>query len=343
MCGIVAIIGTSELGKKLPDVLQALYHRGPDTEGIWASPQGQCTLGHRRLSIIDLSDAARQPMADPNKQYQIIYNGEIYNYLELKKELSNDFSFQTRSDTEVLLTAYRKWGAECLDKMIGMFACMIWDEKTQSLFAARDRFGVKPLYYSFLPTGELALASEIKVMHILGLPQEPDEITWSTYLTYGLYDHSDRTFWKGIKSLPPGHALKWQNGNLKIWKWYDLAEKVGDTLDTSSEKEVMEEYQALLEESIKLRFRSDVPVGINLSGGLDSCTLLGIVHAVQGDDSDVSAFTYITGDSRYDELPWVDQMLAHTRHPHLTCLLRPDDVPEMAKNIFKWFWLVLFL
>ena len=130
--------------------------------------------------------------------------------------------------------------------------------------------------------------------------------------------------------------MQWQGEKLKTWKWYNLDKRVGDSFDTSSDKEVMEEYRALLGESIRLRFRSDVPVGINLSGGLDSCTLLGIIHSVQGNDNDVSAYTYITGDDRYDELSWVKQMLEHTRHPLFTCLLRPEDVPEMAKKIYKY-------
>jgi len=275
-------------------------------------------------------------MPDPTGRYWIVLNGEIYNYLELKEELDGDYEFRTRTDTEVLLAAYKKWGNACLDKLIGMFAFAIWDEQTQTLFAVRDRFGVKPLYYTTLTTKELALASEIKALHALGLPREPDQVTWATYLTYGLYDHSERTFWKGVKALQPGHALYWQNGQLRIWKWYDLAERSGNEMDTRPEQNVMEEYRALLEESVCLRFRADVPVGFNLSGGLDSSVLVGLVQAVQGPESDVKAFTFITGDPQYDELPWVQLMLERTRHTHYACLLRPEEVPDLAAKV-QWF------
>jgi len=293
------------------------------------------------LSIIDLSVAGRQPMCEPSGRFWIVFNGEIYNYLELRQELASSYAFRTRTDTEVLLAAYQQWGEACLERLIGMFAFAIWDEQTRTLFVARDRFGVKPLYYAILPTGEFALASEIKALHALGLPREPDPVTWATYLTYGLYDHSDRTFWRGVKALPPGHALRVvvNCGNIQpsivSWKWYDLAERVSTDWDTRSEREVMEEYRSLLEESVRLRFRSDVPVGINLSGGVDSSTLLGLVHAVQGPESDVKTFTFITGDPNYDELPWVQQMLSRTRHPSIVCCLNPSEVPELAVRV-QW-------
>ena len=338
MCGFVVLVGEQVNANRLSEALSVLRHRGPDAEGMWISPSNRCALAHCRLSIIDLSDAGRQPMADPTGRYWIVFNGEIYNYIELRTELSSVFQFRTRTDTEVLLAAYQRWGEGCLERLIGMFAFVIWDEQTQTLFAARDRFGVKPIYYAILPTGELALASEIKALHALGLPREPDSVTWATYLTYGLYDHSDRTFWHNVKALPAGHALRLViNGQLSVVsrKWYDLAERVSGEWDIRSEQEVMEEYRTLLEESVRLRFRSDVPVGINLSGGLDSSTLLGLVHAVQGPDSDVKAFTFITGDPNYDELPWVQQMLSRTRHPSIVCRLNPNEVPELAAKV-QW-------
>src|SRR5262249_21227740 len=157
--------------------------------GIYVDQRGVAGLGHNRLSIIDLSDAGRQPMSDSTGRYWIVFNGEIYNYLELRDEL--DYQFQTRTDTEVLLAAYQKWGKACLDKLIGMFAFAIWDEKDRRLFAARDRFGVKPLYYKHSPKGNLLLASEIKALHSAGVPSYPDTIAWATYLAYGLYDHTE--------------------------------------------------------------------------------------------------------------------------------------------------------
>jgi asparagine synthase (glutamine-hydrolysing) len=211
-----------------------------------------------------------------------------------------------------------------------MFAFALWDSRAQKLFVARDRFGVKPLYYHVSVDGTLWLASEIKALHAAGLPPEPDIEAWATYLTYGLYDHSDRTFWNGALSLPAGHAMVWHADRLRIWRWYDLAERVGPELDLRPPAIVREEYLALMAESVKLRFRSDVPVGINLSGGLDSSILLGLVQAVQGLESEVKAFTFTTGDAEYDELPWVQQMLARTRHPLEVCQLSPEEVPQLA-------------
>ena len=311
----------------------AQRHRGPDGEGIYFDPENKSALGHNRLRIIDLSDAARQPMVSADGRLVVTYNGEIYNYLELRRELENSYEFRTQSDTEVLLAAYQKWGEACLDRLIGMFAFVIWDEKTKSAFAARDRFGVKPFYYHQRTDGTLLFASEIKAIHAAGVARVPNEKTWATYLTYGLYDHSTDTFWKEIRSLPGGHALRWNNGRISIVKWYDLAERVSDDFDHRPESEVRSEYFELMKDSVMLRFRSDVSVGINLSGGLDSSGLLGLVHEVQGKDNDVKAFTFATGDTNYDELPWVEQMLSKTNHPLVVCKLSPGDVPALAESV----------
>lgn len=317
---------------KLSAAIGRQRHRGPDAEGIWLSQSRRAGLGHNRLSIIDLSDAGRQPMSSHDGRLQIAFNGEIYNYLELRAELS-EYPYRSHSDTEVLLAAYERWGESCLDRLIGMFAFLIWDEREQKLFAARDRFGVKPLNYHLGADGTLAIASEIKALFAAGVVAEPDEIAWANYLNAGLYDHTPRTFWRGVNSLPAGHCMSWRSGELKIARWYDLAERSGKTFDQRNEAEVREEYLSLLTDSVRLRFRSDVPVGINLSGGVDSSTLLGLVHAVQGADSDVKAFTFVTGDADYDELPWVEQMLARTNHPAIVCKLDVADVPVLAESV----------
>jgi asparagine synthase (glutamine-hydrolysing) len=289
-------------------------------------------MGHNRLSIIDLSDAGLQPMLDRSGHVRIVFNGELYNYLELRAQLS-DYPYRSQTDTEVVLAAYERWGEACLDRFIGMFAFLIWDDRKRRLFAARDRFGVKPLYYHDREDGTLLLASEIKALHAAGVNIAPDPGTWATYLAEGLYDHSERTFWTGIKALPAGHSLVWQDGKTSISCWYDLAERSGREFDERPVEQVKEEYLSLLAESVLLRFRSDVPVGINLSGGVDSSILLRLVHQVQGSASDIKAFTFITGDERYDELSWVTQMLERTRHPLFICPLKPDDVPRLAETV----------
>ncbi len=308
-------------------------HRGPDNQGVFHDPGNEAALGHDRLSIIDLSRAGQQPMSSASGRFVISFNGEIYNYLELRTELSSGYAFRSRTDTEVILAAYERWGEACLDHFLGMFALMIWDTREQRLFAARDRFGVKPVYFHKRADGGLALASEIRAFRAIGAANQPDPVAWATYLTSGLHEHSSRTFWLDVHSLPAGHKLTWQSGKTTISPWYDLAEAAGIDFDERPDAEVESEYLALLEESVRLRFRSDVPVGINLSGGVDSSILLGIVHALQGAESEVSVFTFVTDDPKYDELPWVRQMLARTEHPLIKCRLSADMVPELANSV----------
>lgn len=333
MCGIAGIFGRDWKPHQLDAMVKIQQHRGPDAEGIYIDPQNLAGLGHNRLSIIDLSAAGRQPMTAFNKNLRLIFNGEIYNYLELRRELESEFDFKTQTDTEVLLAAYQKWGTNCLDRLLGMFSFVIWDEKEKVAFGARDRFGVKPLFYHRKPDGTLLISSEIKALHAAGVAAESDEKMWANYLTFGIYNHSGETFWKNINSLSPGHLFLWKQDDFRVSCWYDLAEKVGHEFDSRTETEVKEEYLALLKDSVRIRFRADVPVGINLSGGVDSSTLLSLVNLVQGEDNDVKAFTFVTGDSRYDELPWVNQMLEHTNHPAVICKITPEEIPALAQDV----------
>jgi len=333
MCGLAGMFGEGWRRQQLEAMARVLRHRGPDDEGYWFSSDGRVGLGHTRLKVIDLSDAARQPMADAHGRCHLMLNGEIYNYRELRAELDPHFVFRSMSDTEVLLAAYLRWGRACLDKLIGMFAFVVWDEDNRTLFAARDRFGVKPLYFSQPGGRSLWLASEIKAFHAAGLAKRPDRRAWATYLAHGRHEHDDRTFWEGVRPLPPGHWLSWRDGDLRLGRWYDVAERVGDEVDRRPLETVAAECQALVQESLRLRFRADVPVGVNLSGGVDSSLLLGCLEALSGPFADVKAFTFVTGDPRYDELPWVRQMLARTRHPSIVCPLAVEEVPELARSV----------
>jgi asparagine synthase (glutamine-hydrolysing) len=330
MCGISGVVGRRPTS--LEASIESTAHRGPDDTGSWMSSDCVASLGHNRLSIIDLSPSGHQPMADASGRFQLVFNGEIYNYSELRAELAG-YPFRSRSDSEVILAAYSKWGDACLDRFIGMFSLAIWDAESGSLFAARDRFGVKPFYYSIDRHGALAFASEIKALHALGVPRKPDEETWASYFVHSLYDHGPRTFWQGISSLPAGHLLKWNGSGVTIRRWYDLADRVAGDYDTRPDSEVADEYLALMEDSIRLRFRADVPVGINLSGGLDSSILLGLVNRYRGASGAVNSFTFATGDDRYDELPWVKEMLAGTSHPHHICSITAEEVPSIAAKV----------
>ncbi|MEJ7784301.1 MAG: asparagine synthase (glutamine-hydrolyzing) [Solirubrobacteraceae bacterium] len=335
MCGIAGVFGAGANLGELEAMVAAQGHRGPDANAVHAETDdsGELVgLGHNRLSIIDLSDAGLQPMSDPDGRVWIAFNGEIYNYRELRAELQ-DFPFRTNTDTEVIIAAYLRWGEACLDRFVGMFSFLLWDKREKRLLAVRDRFGKKPLYYRCRPGGGLMIASEIRSLHAGGAPAEPDPATWATYLAHGLLEHSSRTFWQDIVSLPAGHLLRWKDGDTEIERWYDLAQRVGTELDDRSADEVQVELLDLLTDSVGRRLHADVPVGINLSGGLDSSILLGLVHRAQGPDSSVTAFTFATGDERYDELPWAREMLKRTNHPWEVCVLEPDEVPELAASV----------
>jgi asparagine synthase (glutamine-hydrolysing) len=332
MCGIAGVFGSNPDAVRIERMVESQRHRGPDATGVYLSPSQTAALGHNRLSIIDLSDAGRNPMSNHDGSRWIVFNGEIYNYLELRAEC-DDYPYRSKTDTEVILAAYERWGEACLDKLVGMFAFLLWDQRERKLFAARDRFGVKPINYAVAPDGSLLIASEIKALHAAGVKKTPSIDSWATYLSYGLLDHCAETFWDGVRTLPGGHMMTWQDGETRIRKWYDLAERVGSEFDSRPAAEVEEEYLALATASVRLRFRSDVPVGINLSGGLDSSTLLGLVQVVQGAGSEAKAFTAVTGDERYDELPWARQMIEHTRHPGVACALSPEEVPALAVSV----------
>jgi len=337
VCGIAAIFGQGWDRRQLEAMVAMQNHRGPDDRGLHIDGTGQVGLGHTRLSIIDLSPAGHQPMCSSDGSLWIVFNGEIYNYLELRSELA-DYPFRSRTDTEVILAAYQRWGSRCLERFIGMFALVIWDERQRKLFAARDRFGVKPLFLHRRPEGGGLLASEIRALHAAGVPREPDPVAWATYLASGMYDSGPRTFWRGIQQVPPGGWVEWdaENG----WRhgtWYDAADAARHMgPDEREDSFVIEETVSLLEETIRLRFRSDVPVGICLSGGLDSSLLLALVHRTQVVDSEVSAFTFHCNDPKYDETPWVQLMLRETRHPWHPCLLKPGMIPRLATDVQQY-------
>lgn len=331
MCGISGIINHPDAKSLISKMTQIQSHRGPDATGFFTEDNN--ALGHNRLSIIDLSENGNQPLFSVDKRYVIVFNGEIYNYKELKQKLQkqDSYVFKTETDTEVVLASWLVWGESCLDEFIGMFAFVIWDYLEQKLFAARDRFGVKPFHYS-LVNNTLVFASEIKAIHASGIVEPiPNESIWATYFKDGLYDFNEATFWSDIYKLPAGHSLTWMNNKLHIECWYDLTEKI--TFESRNQSDVKEELLFLLEDSVRLRFRSDVPVGVCLSGGLDSSLLLGLIQKVKGKDFPIHAFTFYTGDSRYDELPWVEQMIKSTSVNHHACKLNTQEIPDLAQKI----------
>lgn len=277
--------------------MQIMKHRGPDDEGIFL--EENVGLGFVRLSIIDLSPAGHQPMSSHDERYVIVYNGEIYNYIELRNDLKSlGYSFKTNSDTEVLLASYIEWGEECLHRFNGMWAFVIYDRIQKRIFAARDRYGIKPFYYC-MTNDFLAFASEIPpLLSLLKTKPKPDYQSIFDYLVFNRTDQTERTFFEEIKKLQHGHSIEFkvQGSRFKVQssikRWYNLKERVSQSVGFKDP----EEYRQLLSSSIGLRLRSDVPVGVCLSGGLDSSSIVSILLK-DYNKSDLNTFSavYETG------------------------------------------------
>lgn len=300
MCGICGIINfKNETVQEAPvrKMMQIMKHRGPDDEGIFL--EENVGLGFVRLSIIDLSPAGHQPMSSHDERYVIVYNGEIYNYIELRNDLKSlGYSFKTNSDTEVLLASYIEWGEECLHRFNGMWAFVIYDRIQKRIFAARDRYGIKPFYYC-MTNDFLAFASEIPpLLSLLKTKPKPDYQSIFDYLVFNRTDQTERTFFEEIKKLQHGHSIEFkvQGSRFKVQssikRWYNLKERVSQSVGFKDP----EEYRQLLSSSIGLRLRSDVPVGVCLSGGLDSSSIVSILLK-DYNKSDLNTFSavYETG------------------------------------------------
>lgn len=310
MCGISGLAGGAIDRARIGAMVKVQHHRGPDGSGVYLDPVRRAALGHNRLSIIDLSDAGLQPMADASGRRWLAFNGEVYNFVELRAELAG-YPFTSASDSEVILAAYDRWGAACVERFIGMFAFAIWDEGEGTLFCARDRLGIKPFHYAQI--GEtLAFSSEIKALVAAGLAPRADLDTWATYLEHGFYDHSEATFFAGVKSLPPGHTLTWRGGWTTIAPFWELAQATGDPLPVSDD-EALERLDALIADAVRLRLRSDVPLGVNLSGGLDSSLLFAFVDQAEDAAADLNCFTAGFDDPKYDEAQFAEG-LPRRRH-----------------------------
>jgi asparagine synthase (glutamine-hydrolysing) len=359
MCGIAALYSPRDrLNAGLLRALQSVVrHRGPDDEGIacfhgsdfrptahggpdtpadaYASPlpyaptRGDATdgarlaLAHRRLSVLDLSAAGHQPMCDASRDIWITYNGEIYNFIELRDELKAlGHTFATQSDTEVILAAYRAWGRGCLSRFNGMFAFVMFDRARNRLFAARDRFGVKPLYYWVSPEGIVALASEIKQFTVLpGWRPKVNGQRAYDFLNWGLLDHTDETHFDGVFQLRGGEWLELElsdrsqlpgpGARLPVQRWYSLEPRpFSGTFEDAGH-----EFRRLLTDSVRLRLRADVPVGSCLSGGLDSSSIVCVMNELlreQDAQAQQKTFSACAAVKRFDERDFIDEVVRHT-------------------------------
>jgi asparagine synthase (glutamine-hydrolysing) len=275
MCGIAGIFGPS-FDKPFP--LVALNHRGPDAEGSWKDLNNNIWLGHRRLSIFDLSEKGNQPMKCVNGQYQIVFNGEIYNFLELKKELeSKGYRFISDSDTEIIPAAYDCWGIDCLQRFNGMWAFAIWDAEKKELWLSRDRFGKKPLYY-YKDRDDFAFASEVQALHHWLGPEAKLEHAVLSSICSGKFEWhgTEKTYLSDVQTVPGGYCLRVSRGSLRLQRWYRLEPNCVTVPKSLSDQ--AEVFKDLIIDACRLRLRSDVAIATCLSGGVDSSSVTAIVH-----------------------------------------------------------------
>ncbi|HXR84057.1 MAG TPA: asparagine synthase (glutamine-hydrolyzing) [Hanamia sp.] len=342
MCGITGIISVNkqevfqERLKKMTDVIS---YRGPDGEGYWISENGKIGFGHRRLSIIDLSENGSQPM-HYLERYTIVFNGEIYNYIELKEILIKDgYFFKTETDTEVLMALYDKENENCLSLIDGMFSFVIYDHKKNEIFAARDRFGEKPFYYHYVPGSQFIFGSEMKCLWAAGVKKEVNNRMLFAYLNYGSIQNQkdeSETFYNDCKNLPHSHYLKISVDNciISVVKYYDI--NISNINLSISETEAQEKFRELFYTSVKRRLRSDVTVGSSLSGGLDSSLVVCAIDKLKKDpDQKQNTFSAVFPGFPKDERKYIDFVVNKTNViPHFTTPTENGIINDLENLIY---------
>lgn len=341
MCGIVGIAGTDSIADRrwLLRGRESLRHRGPDDSGERWSADGRVGLGHRRLAIIDLSPAGHQPMSDAGGDLTIVFNGEIYNFADVRRDLlAKGHAFRSESDTEVILAAYREWGVDCLLHLNGMFAFALYDERRAQLFVARDRAGEKPLFYA-MTSRVFQFASELKALLMDDtLPRKIDPEALDCYLTMG-YVPSARCMLQGFHKLPAAHALTFNlsTAQLRVWRYWavpGLASPVSS--DAGSETALLDELEELLQDSVRRQLVADVPVGVLLSGGVDSSLVTAMAARAT---PKVKTFTIrFSGFGKYDETEHARLIASHfgTEHVELDAGAAASTVellPILARQV----------
>lgn len=329
MCGIAGILALnhepiSGLERKLDVMNQLLRHRGPDGDANWANPSHSMGLVHRRLAIIDLTPSGAQPMTDGHGNW-IVFNGEIYNYIEVRRELGSE-NFTTSSDTEVILASYRTWGADCVNHLRGMFAFVIWNERDRTLFCARDRFGIKPFYY-MIQDDVFYFASEVKALLPFVHRIETDLDGFKDYLTFQLC-LAGKTLFKGIRELLPSHHMLIKDGSIQTQKYWEV---IFEPDFTHTAKYFEDQLRALLVDSVQYHLRSDVPVGAYVSGGLDSST----IASIAADQQDAGAMMGFTGKFASYGNEFDESAYAHALSEHKGFQLCEQDITaqDFIENI----------
>jgi asparagine synthase (glutamine-hydrolysing) len=309
ICGINGFTW-NDLGQ-IEKMNQILQHRGPDDHGTYLDDN--VSLGHRRLAIIDLTPAGRQPMCNEYESIWIVFNGEIYNFMEIRADLEKTgHQFSSNTDTEVIIHAYEEWGTSCVERFNGMWAFAIYDKNKRLLFLSRDRFGVKPLYFCRYERG-LIFSSEIKPILQHPARRAPNDNAVYDFLVLGYLDHMPQTFFQGIDRLMPGENMIYDisRGTMKISKWYDLSERLASS-KTLSEEKAVEKVREIFEDSVRYRLISDVPVGCCLSGGIDSSS---IVHIMKKASNMIyiKTFSMVFPGKKLDESSFINEVVAATK------------------------------
>lgn len=334
MCGIAGLFSRKQTEDFQADLVRRMnslqQHRGPDDEGLFKDDH--CVLGHRRLSIIDLSQDGHQPFHSDDHRYQIVYNGELYNYIELRDELKQlGWRFRTRTDTEVLLKAYEHFGISCLQKLNGMFAFVIYDTKDHRMFLARDRFGIKPLYY-VLTDDTFCFASEMKAFRAFDrLRVSLNEQSLFDYLVFNRTDIHDETFFNEIKRVPKGYSGIFDTDGLKLTQWWNPKDYLRSDCEDDFEKACLK-IDELLVSAVDIRMRSDVPVGSCLSGGLDSSILIGILFNRYGVKEGYPTFTASFPGHPIDETKYIDELNELYPFRNIRTIPTPDEAAANLKD-----------
>ena len=332
MCGICGVIfqgdAKTDTEQTITSMCNTLYHRGPDSQGHTVLPGA--ALGATRLAIIDVENG-QQPLSCTEERFTVVFNGEIYNHSKLKHRLSSlGYSFKTNCDTESLLYAYKEFGQECLEQINGMFSFAIWDKKDKTLFAARDRTGIKPFYYTIV-NGELVFGSELRtILQHPNVSRELDLLSVNQYLSFE-YVPTPRTIFKNIKKLPPGHFLKFSNGNLEIRQYWDASFSQSESRAPVSWARYEKNLIDLLEESILKEMHSDVPIGVFLSGGIDSSCVAALM-ARQSDDK-IQSFGVKLEDSSFDESRYAREVAKHVGTNHHEVSVSTEMICSLIEKI----------
>jgi asparagine synthase (glutamine-hydrolysing) len=335
MCGIVGFKSTRQfqaLQESLSEATSRLAHRGPDDSGLFFDESFGVGLGHRRLSVIDLSEAGHQPMSSDDGAVHIVYNGEVYNFKEIRETLKEKgHGFKSSTDTEVVLKSYIQWGIECLQRFVGMFSLVIWDSRKQELYLARDRLGIKPLFYSFRD-GNLLFASELKALMALknfNRDLDPDSIP--LFLHYQ-YVPAPKTIFRNTFKLLPGHYLVFNGEDLNSNRYWDPQDQPQSDLSTGKdEEELLSRLDELLSDAVSLRLISDVPLGALLSGGIDSSMVVALMQKVS--TAPVRTFSIGFDVEGFNEAVWAAEVAKHLGTDHTELYVTPQEAMEVIPSL----------